>query len=146
VVKKEDDSFYAVGGYGTLTAGSIFKYDIAAGTAQTEDKQNLAFDPSTISADYFRLQMNRDSVRAANGTTYVHRDLSTGAFTNNGVTYELSGNKGAFSFNGSARLESTTVLGNTLFRSSFSVGMWVKPTDGRPEAPQIFFYDVANPQ
>jgi hypothetical protein len=144
VVKKSDDSFYAVGGYGTSVAGSIFKYDIAAGTAETEHKQNLAFDPSTINAGFLRLQMNRDSVKAANGTTYVHRDLSTGAFTVTGAVYVLDGVKGWFDFNGSSRVVATTVFGNTLFRDSFSAGMWLKPDDGQPAAAGVLVHDVAN--
>jgi hypothetical protein len=144
VVKKSDDSFYAVGGYGTSVAGSIFKYDIAAGTAETEHKQNLAFDPSTINAGFLRLQKNRDSVKAANGTTYAHRDLSTGAFTVTGAVYVLDGVKGWFDFNGTSRVVATTVFGNTLFRDSFSVGMWLKPDDGQPAAAGVRVHDVAN--
>lgn len=153
-VQKNDGSFMFFGYYGVNTVSLIYKYDVShTNSPSTEDYSNNEFFPETITANGIRLQMNRDNIQAnavapALGgiaqAVSAHNTLNTGAkiLAAGGTLPELIivNDKGWFIFNG-GRIEFATSLGNSLFRASFSVGVWLWPDDGNPTATGMILSD-----
>jgi hypothetical protein len=153
---KNDGTFMFFGYWGENDNAFIYKYIASnTGSPSQEDTSNLAFDPTTIDTNGFRLQFNRDNLfavtPAVNGgiviTARAHNTLATGSvyWLGEGTRGEffVVNNKGWCDFNGSSRYRSVTVIANTLFKASFSIGFWIMPADGNPAATQMIFQDIS---
>lgn len=153
-VQKNDGSFMFFGYYGINTASLIYKFDVShTNSPSTEQYSNTEFFPETITDDGIRLQMNRDNSRvntvapALGGLAQIihaHNTLATDAkiFASGGTLPEhvVINDKGWYIFNG-GRIQLTNSLGNSLFRTSFSIGLWLWPDDGQPAATNMIFSD-----
>jgi hypothetical protein len=155
-VQKNDGSFMFFGYYGLNSASLIYKYDVShTNSPSTEHYSNTNFFPDTLSTSGFRFQGNRDNIFASPSSpvlgglaiaTRHHNTLLTGdvqwigSGNTNATEFVVVNDKGWIIFNAS-RIIPTTSIGNTLFRNSFSIGMWLMPDDGQPAATQIIFSD-----
>lgn len=156
---KQDGTFVFFGYYGENDGAMIYKYEASnTGTPSQEQTSNLAFNPTTITTSGVRLQLNRDNINITGPTVHggiqiisrAHNTLLSGTNsgywlgegTNRGEFFVIN-NKGWCYFDGSSRYRSVSVIANSFFKDSFSMGVWLMPNDGQPSTTQMIFFDAS---
>lgn len=150
----DDDhsSYLAQNAFGVWMYNTIVThYDIPS-AGISEETSNTAFDPSTINANWIRLQMNRSKVTIGsdNIVTAVVNDLGGVSLSPaTTIRFKVDDYKGAISFGGNSpyntgRIETASAIGTTYFTNSFSMSCWFKPSSGIPATPMHFCHDIAS--
>lgn len=145
-------SYLGQNAFGEWKASTIISHYAIPSAGLSEITDNTTFDPSTINADWIRLQMNRDNVTigADNIVSAVVNDLG-GVVMSPATTvrFKVDNYKGALAFPGysptnTGRIESASAIGTTYFSQSFSFSCWFKPSSAIPPAANHFLHDIQN--
>lgn len=148
----EHTSYIGINAKGVWQYNTIVAHHSIPSAGLSEDTTNTVFDPSTINANWIRLQLSRSKVTIGsdNIISAVTNDLGGVSLSPvNTMRFKVDKYKGGIFFDGfspynTGRIETASAVGTTYFSQSFSFSCRFKPSSAIPATAMHFMHDIQN--